>query len=105
MIAPVPYLLLWLASRLLSLFTTLPRTAQCAPGFYVDGVRPSGYTECVEAPSGYGYGPDDGACWADNPCTGDVPDARRVSILVLCDVDEIAVVRDERTIACRRGAS
>ena len=49
-------LLFWFASLLLRAYTAVarPSSLTCPPGTYANGVRPSGATQCVLAPSGTG---------------------------------------------------
>ena len=95
----IPPLLLWLAGALLRVVSAIarPRTATCPPSYYVEGVRPSGATECV---STFDPRPDD----TRGECRHAAWDAGRLPMQVWCAPDERAVVRDERTVTCRKDA-
>ncbi len=88
-------LLLWLAGML-----TRPTSAECRPGFYVNGVRPSGTTECIEAPRGNGAD----ECVRGKPCTF-ADDAPRYPIAIVCAAGTAPRVIDARHVRCTQGGS
>ncbi len=87
-------LILWLAS----LLTRAERTdhAECRPGWYVNGVRPSGQTECIKAPSGNGSN----ECIPGGACTF-IDNADRYPIAVTCTGGTSPRVITERSVGCR----
>jgi hypothetical protein len=96
----IPPLIQWLAGALLRLITSVsqPRVAQCPSGWYVNGVRPAGDSSCIDARDPR---PED----TRGECHHEHIEVDALPIRVWCDEDELAVVRDERTIACRKGTS
>lgn len=78
--------------------TTPPDHAQCAPGWYVEGVRPTGVTTCVYAPPG-GCGDAAGTPAEQMAC---VYEERRYAIAVYCTNGTHPIVVDERTVGCQR---
>ncbi len=78
----------WIVARLLSLVPVGP-VATCPRGYYVEGVRPTGETSCVETPPGLENEPP--ASWV----------AKRWPIRVLCKPGHRAVVVHARKVGCR----
>ena len=78
--------------------TDLPPVAKCAPGWYVEGVRPNGLTTCVYAPPG-GCGDAAGTPAEQMAC---VYEEKRYPIGVHCTGGAHPIVVDERTVGCQR---
>lgn len=96
----IPPVILWLAGAALRVITAIaqPRTARCSPGWYVEGVRPSGASSCVLAAADRrGDDTRDG-------CAHEHLELPSLPLHVWCAADERAVVIDERTIGCRKDA-
>lgn len=70
--------------------------ARCCHGFYVNGVRPSGDTECIEAPAGTGSD----ECIAGGQCRF-ADDAPRYPIAISCPSGHRPIVVDSMTVGCR----
>lgn len=87
MIAPV---LLWLAGQL-----ARPDRAECRTGFYVNGIRPTGITECIRAPAGNGAR----ECVPGAPCTF-ADDAPRYRLQLWCAAGTEPRVVDARHVRC-----
>ncbi|MGE0206195.1 MAG: hypothetical protein AB7E70_19720 [Hyphomicrobiaceae bacterium] len=94
----IPPLLLYLASALLRLLTAIaqPRTAQCPRGWYMNGVRPSGTSECILAAA------DPRSDDTKGRCDHEHLELPALPVRVRCAAGEIAVVVDARTAGCRR---
>lgn len=95
----IPPLLIWLAGALLRVIAAIarPRVATCPPGYYVEGVRPSGETTCV---STWDPRPDDTK--SPEGCHHGVLEVPRLPTRVWCEPAELAVVINERTVGCRK---
>ncbi len=92
----MPYL-----SALLSMWTTFdrPQSATCQPGFYVNGIRPTGATECIQAPIGRG----DDECVAGGRCSFDVEPVV-LPVQLRCDRGTEPRVIDSTHVRCVPGA-
>lgn len=72
-----------------------PERATCPPGSYVEGVRPSGATQCLSVEPDYD-------CSGANRCHGRA--ARwRVPMRIACTGGMRPIVVDGRTVGCQRG--
>lgn len=94
----IPPIVAYLLARLAT--EPRPRTVACERGFYLNGVRPSGETECIQVSP---VTPGD-ECGRGETCSGDWPDMPSYPVRVWCDEGEMAVVVDERTARCMRGS-
>lgn len=74
-----------------------PTHYRCEPGYYVEGVRPSGETRCVEAPTDRG----DGECIAGGRCRF-ADTALSYPVQLYCTGGAHPIVVDERTVGCQR---
>ncbi len=97
----IPPLVLLLASLLLRLWSALvrPTHAACPQGYWVNGIRPSGITDCIEVP-----GPDtaDTDCGKQGRCSGNGPALARLPLAIHCPSGRIAVVtKAPREVGCR----
>lgn len=73
-----------------------PTHATCPPGWYVEGVRPSGATQCRPAPPqrcGEPVPPDNAPC---------PPDARAIRIEIHCTNGQLPIVIGSRTVGCQQ---
>ena len=88
----------WMSALVLTflLVQRLPNgDLRCAPGWYVEGVRPSGKSSCVQSPPrncGEPVPPH------NQPC----PDGSRFDVQIYCTNGLIPLVIDHRTLGCRR---
>lgn len=75
-----------------------PRSVTCPQGWYVNGVRPSGATQCLPSPP-----PNCGEPRPphDQPC----PEAAvEIPRRVYCEDNEQPLVVDERSVRCAKGS-
>lgn len=93
MVTDVPLI----AILLYALFAlTRPVQLQCPPGYFVEGVRPTGASRCLEDMPG---GPD---CRGARACT-DERVQRELPLQIYCTGGTCPIVgRDGRTIGCQR---
>lgn len=75
---------------------TQPTRFRCAPQFYVEGVRPSGVTRCVERPPGNG----DTECVTVGACNLDDRVPFAYPIRIYCHPSQRPLVVNETTVAC-----
>lgn len=74
-------------------FTTPKR---CAPGWYLEGIRPSGYTQCKPSPPAYCGEP---VPPFNKPCPRD---ERSSPVVIYCTGGAHPIVVDARTVGCQR---
>ena len=73
-----------------------PNRATCPPGWFVEGVRPTGATQCRPNPPahcGEPVPPDNGPCPRDD---------RMIPLEIYCTGGSHAIVVNERTVGCQR---
>lgn len=69
---------------------------QCAPGWYLEGVRPSGYTQCRPVPPSYCGEP---VPPFNRPCPHD---ERSSPMVIYCTGGAHPIVVNARTVGCQR---
>lgn len=72
-----------------------PTRASCPRGWWVNGVRPSGITECFPVP------PEDHGCAGSAPCP-DHPSVPGLPMRVYCAEGTQPIAVDERTVVCKK---
>ena len=76
-----------------------PTRARCPAGFFVEGVRPSGTTQCLPV------GPPSPSCAGAVICPDTPGPAHGIPIQIYCTGGSIPIVVDGRTVGCTmRGA-
>lgn len=82
----------WVTTMALSTIT--PKA--CERGWYLEGVRPTGYTQCRPVPPAYCGEP---VPPFNKPCP---KDTRTQAIVIYCTGGSLPIVVDSRTVGCQR---
>lgn len=91
---------LWILVALIILaigFVKRPQHAQCPRGEFVNGVRPSGNTWCVRAPSAREVD-----CRGARRCFATEAPVYTTPIKIYCTNGTRPIVVDDRTVGCQR---